>query len=304
MRKYSLQGICIFLLLAIASGAQAQATRTWVSGVGDDANPCSRTAPCKTFAGAISKTAANGIINAIDNGAFGVVTITKSITIDAVSQTAGVLGSSTNGIIVNALSTDRIVLRGIQIKSTTSTLNGVRILNGSVSIENCTIDGFSVGVDVEPSASATLAVIDSVIRSNASNGILVKPVSPATVKGVIDNVQLIKNGGGIRVEDRGDITVRNTTASSNGANGFVVFSASAPARMIVDRSAAVSNGANGFNANGAQASLFISNSISAFNTSAGFAVGSGALFGACFENRQFGNGAASPASSCPGGSTF
>jgi len=36
------------------------------SGVGDDANPCSRTAPCKTFAGAISKTAAAGEINCLD----------------------------------------------------------------------------------------------------------------------------------------------------------------------------------------------------------------------------------------------
>ena len=51
-------------LCAMTSAAQAQATRTWVSGVGDDANPCSRTAPCKTFAGAISKTAAGGEINA------------------------------------------------------------------------------------------------------------------------------------------------------------------------------------------------------------------------------------------------
>jgi hypothetical protein len=62
--------------------AQAQATRTWVSGVGDDANPCSRTAPCKTFAGAISKTAPCGEISVLDPGGFGAVTITKSITIN------------------------------------------------------------------------------------------------------------------------------------------------------------------------------------------------------------------------------
>src|SRR5205807_5391143 len=68
-------------MLAVASMAQAQATRTWVSGVGDDVNPCSRTAPCKTFAGAISKTAIGGEINCIDSGGFGSVTITKAITI-------------------------------------------------------------------------------------------------------------------------------------------------------------------------------------------------------------------------------
>ena len=90
--------IAIFTF-AFASMAQAQATRTWVSGVGDDANPCSRTAPCKTFAGAISKTAAGGEIDALDPGGFGAVTITKSITIDACCM-AGILAAGTNGELV------------------------------------------------------------------------------------------------------------------------------------------------------------------------------------------------------------
>src|SRR5687768_10540126 len=88
-------------LLAFASIAQAQATRTWVSGVGDDVNPCSRTAPCKTFAGAISKTAVNGEINCLDPGGFGAVTITKSITIDCHEIFAGILASSVTGVIIN-----------------------------------------------------------------------------------------------------------------------------------------------------------------------------------------------------------
>src|ERR1700704_5666745 len=104
---------CAVTMLFVASPASAQATRTWVSGVGDDANPCSRTAPCKTFAGAISKTAAAGEINCIDPGGFGAVTITKSMTIDCRNTEAGVLVSGTNGIIINALSTDTVVLRGL-----------------------------------------------------------------------------------------------------------------------------------------------------------------------------------------------
>src|SRR5207237_976776 len=85
--------IALILILGIllSTSAFAQATRTWVSGVGDDVNPCSRTAPCKTFAGAISKTAANGIINAIDSAGFGAVTVTKGITIDASPYLGGVL---------------------------------------------------------------------------------------------------------------------------------------------------------------------------------------------------------------------
>src|SRR5437773_12356988 len=103
--------VCVACLIC-SSLAQAQATRTWVSGVGDDANPCSRTAPCKTFAGAISKTAACGEIDALDPGGFGAVTITKSITIDGTGTLAGILASGTNGVIINALDTDVITLRG------------------------------------------------------------------------------------------------------------------------------------------------------------------------------------------------
>src|SRR5881397_1560243 len=90
------------IALALPASASAQASRTWVSGVGDDANPCSRTAPCKTFAGAISRTAANGEINCLDPGGFGGVTITKAITISCEAGTAGVLVSGTNGVIVSA----------------------------------------------------------------------------------------------------------------------------------------------------------------------------------------------------------
>src|SRR6266545_4458963 len=106
--------IAIFMF-AFASMAQAQASRTWVSGVGDDANPCSRTAPCKTFAGAISKTAACGEIDALDPGGFGAVTITKSITLDGTGTFASILASLTTGVIINAANTDVITLRGISI---------------------------------------------------------------------------------------------------------------------------------------------------------------------------------------------
>src|SRR6204780_3913897 len=109
----ALLGALFLAGLAIAP-AHAQATRTWVSGVGDDANPCSRTAPCKTFAGAISKTAAAGEINVLDPGGFGAVTITKSISIinDGVGE-AGVLVSGTNGIAISAAATDKVILRGL-----------------------------------------------------------------------------------------------------------------------------------------------------------------------------------------------
>src|SRR2546423_6535823 len=118
----------VLVALALPSSAFGQATRTWVSGVGDDANPCSRTAPCKTFAGAISKTAALGEINCLDPGGFGGVTITKSITIKCHYTEGGVLVSGTNAIVVNAAATDKVTLRGLDINGLGTGLNGVRVL--------------------------------------------------------------------------------------------------------------------------------------------------------------------------------
>src|SRR4051812_50127462 len=115
------------IALALPVSASAQATRTWVSGVGDDANPCSRTAPCKTFAGAISKTANGGEINCLDPGGFGAVTINKTLVIDCHYTEGGVLAGG-NGIVVNATSTDVVVLRGLDIFGVNPPTNGVRIL--------------------------------------------------------------------------------------------------------------------------------------------------------------------------------
>ena len=99
--------VSLLIAIVICGGsAFSQASRTWVSGVGDDANPCSRTAPCKTFAGAITKTVTNGEINCIDPGGFGTITITKSITIDCTGTFGSILASQTNGIIVNLPDTD------------------------------------------------------------------------------------------------------------------------------------------------------------------------------------------------------
>src|SRR5438132_9002368 len=136
----------ILIVAGFASLAQAQATRTWVSGVGDDVNPCSRTAPCKTFAGAISKTASPGIINCLDPGGFGAVTITKSITIDCTGTMGSVLSSGVQGIIVNALTTDKIVLRAIDVNGADTTLgtNGVNVAQAaSVSMYDVNVANYS-----------------------------------------------------------------------------------------------------------------------------------------------------------------
>jgi hypothetical protein len=175
MNRFLLSAIgAIFLTLA-ALPAHAQATRTWISGVGDDANPCSRTAPCKTFAGAISKTLAGGEINCLDPGGFGAVTITKAITLLChPTSNGGVLVSGTNGIVVAAGPTDRVVLQGLDIEGLGSGLNGVSVVSGSeVIIIDCNIRDFvTSGVNMNSNTSGARVLIqNSVIVDNGTNGV-------------------------------------------------------------------------------------------------------------------------------------
>lgn len=145
-------------LVGTARDASAQASRTWVSGVGDDVNPCSRTAPCKTFAGAISKTAALGEINCLDSAGFGAVTITKSITILCNGSVGGILASLVNGVIVNAPAGSAVVLDGLDIEGLSNGLSGVRMIgSGRLTIRNTIIRNFTVaGVNMAGAQGARL----------------------------------------------------------------------------------------------------------------------------------------------------
>jgi hypothetical protein len=169
----------LLLVCLWSGGAQAQATRTWVSGVGDDANPCSRTAPCKTFAGAISKTAPGGEIDALDPGGFGAVTITKAITIDGGGgQVASILVSGTNAINVAAGASDVVILRNLRLDGDSrSGLQGIQYTSGgALHIENCDIFGFShAGIHGATSqANATLFVNNTFLQNN-DNGVHIVP---------------------------------------------------------------------------------------------------------------------------------
>lgn len=151
-----------------ASSAFAQATRTWVSGVGDDANPCSRTAPCKTFAGAISKTAAGGEISVLDPGGFGVVTITKSITINGNGTHASILGSLQSGVIINAAATDVVTLRHLDINGAGTGLKGIRLISAAALIvDDVVVQGFQTGIET---ALGNTMVTRSQITNNRDFG--------------------------------------------------------------------------------------------------------------------------------------
>jgi len=192
-----LGSISVTVVLAVAvlapSVAVGQATRTWVSGVGDDVNPCSRTAPCKTFPGAISKTAAGGEINCMDPGGFGAVTITKAITIKCVGVLGGLLVSGTPAITVNAASTDEIIIDGLDIEGVGTGTNGINIVSASsVIIRNTTIHHFTTGVNVDGPAGAKVSIENSYINQNAV-GVNVQGTSGAANTAVIDQTTIEAN---------------------------------------------------------------------------------------------------------------
>jgi hypothetical protein len=263
----------VLCLLAVPNAAQAQATRTWVSGVGDDANPCSRTAPCKTFAGAISKTATAGEINCLDPGGFGALTITKAISIICQAGTAGVLVSGTNGIVVAAGATDKVYLHGLDFEGLAPNsgpgLSGVLIDSaGIVTIEDCIIKGFSVaGINLDNSSSGVaLNVIGTTIADNTGEGILIKPSGTGTTRVMIDHATVSDNAGdgiymnGNLTSGGLKMTIRNTEAVHNADNGIAVSSNGAVSLVMVD-SSNVLNNTTGLAANGPNATLYFTRTI-------------------------------------------
>jgi hypothetical protein len=205
MRKSGqLFAVVAVLILVPAAQAMAQATRTWVSGVGDDANPCSRTAPCKTFAGAISKTAAGGEINVLDPGGFGGVTITKSITLRADGVEGGVLVSGTNGIVINAGALDRVVIDGLDLEGLGTSLTGINILSArDVLVRNTSIRRFATGIRVSGTNQSSVTVEDSTIFNNGI-GVLVDSAGGNGAARVYDSMIAVSSVAGIRVSGTGN----------------------------------------------------------------------------------------------------
>jgi hypothetical protein len=186
----------LMLALALPSLAAAQATRTWVSGVGDDANPCSRTAPCKTFAGAISRTAAGGEISVLDPGGFGAVTITKSLTINGDGGLASILVSGTPAIQIAAGSSDVVILRNLSLQGVGGGTDGIRYLSGGhLVVENLSISNFTgSGIVASVTGNGNLAVRNTSI-TGGTTGIVVN--CSGTMRATLTGVSIVGTVHGI-----------------------------------------------------------------------------------------------------------
>lgn len=270
----------------------AQASRTWVSGVGDDANPCSRTAPCKTWAGAISKTAPGGEIDALDPGGFGAVTITKAITLDGGGgQVASVLVSGTNGIVVQAnASTDVVILRNLRINGIGSGINGIQFNSGkSLEVENCEVFGFTQnGINMTLGAAGSAHIINTVVTNNGGVGIRAASTS-GVVAVVIDESHVILNNIGIEAAQHAHVTVSHSVVSKSTADGMKSDdAASSDAQLTVSFSDSNLN-ANGITAApGGTANVAFSNI--GLNTTCGFNNAGGTSFFSFGNNRLTGTG--------------
>ena len=260
--KFTLQAAALVLFtLTFTSLAQAQATRTWVSGVGDDVNPCSRTAPCKTWAGAISKTAAGGEIDALDPGGFGTLTATKSITVEG-TQGQGfgsTLASGTTGFIVNdgssgAPGTIVVRLRNLSINGAGTTLgvHGINFVSGkALEVENCRIYNFSTtGIRVANTAqNVQLVVRDTIISDVTADGINLAPSNVVGVSATLDaeRMDIYRCGNGLTMQTGTTrATVKNSSINlSSGPGNGVNLASGSPIAEI--QSTNISHNTKGIN---------------------------------------------------------
>jgi hypothetical protein len=285
---------------AMTSAAQAQATRTWVSGLGDDANPCSRTAPCKTFPGAYSKTAAGGEIDVIDPGGFGTISIGKSITIDGGGGVmASILGSSTFGVTVNAGPNDEVTLRNIFLQGISQyTFPGTSaiIFNSgrSLNVEHVVIENWSqFGIKFQPVVRSFLHVVNSTIENCGSNGIIIS--TTATTGGVnradVRWTHIVdSNSDGIQIGANSRVGLYSVTSSRNGiasGTGDGILANGANTFVNVDDSLVMNNATSGLHTQNGSI-MDVSNSSIYDNGTTGIQTDTGQIFSG-LNNRVKGN---------------
>jgi hypothetical protein len=244
MNKSNAQRLILtaIFIAGFATVTFGQATRTWVSGVGNDANPCSRTAPCKTFAGALSKTADGGEISVLDPGGFGAVTIGKGLTINGTGTLAGILNSvGANGIVVNAPATSTIIIRDVSINGAGTGANGIRYLGGkALMVDHCWIYGqnnaaTSRGIDVSLSTNGRLKVLNTVIENVNEDGIHMTNSSATPAIAVVDNTAIMNCGqDGIEVGTNTHLELIRSDVAIMGANGVLVSGASCQVNLVND----------------------------------------------------------------------
>ena len=223
-RRAALRLAVVFAATVFCAAAAQAIPQTFVSVSGNNANTCDRTAPCRTFAGALTKTDVNGEIIVLDAGEYGTVSITKSVRIIAEGVYAGIGPAVVPGVSVNGAGVV-VVLKGLTI---TGKGNNYGVLLSSagptVSVENCTITSFSRGIYA---SQGKLHVKDTVVRNN-SIGISVNPGGGGEISATIEHSQFDNNNNAVSVLESPQLqasakaVVRDSVASGSVSYGFTV----------------------------------------------------------------------------------
>ncbi len=244
--------ICLFVVL-VSINASAQATRTWVSGDGSDANSCSHDYPCKTFAAAYSNTAPGGEISVKNPGAFGTMLITHSITVDGGGHLASILHNSSTGINIQFTSDDglgnTVILRGLSFEGAKDWGYGV-FVGGTVAthvqLEDMTFNRSGIAVEMRPGAAGSTLKMNNVeIAKPITGGVMLQPAAAGTpLKVWLNNVRVSKAGQyGLTARWNTNGVVSNSTFD-NSNNGAVVESSSVHLSLV--RTILSNNITNGF----------------------------------------------------------
>jgi hypothetical protein len=291
MKQHRVLFAFLAFTLLIAPAVHAQASRTWVSGGGDDNNPCSRTAPCQTFEGALAQTAAGGEISVLDSGGFGTVTITKAITINADGALASILSAGTTGIIVNAGVNDKVVIRNVSINGVGSGLHGISFLAGKdLTIENVTIEGFTGrGIDVSRTSTGKLFVKNTKISEGGTGIFLTTTVGQA--QAMLESVQLTGLTNGLEASIGGRAMISNSMISGNSSNG--ILASTSTSRIFVDGCQISFNDVSAVNAAAAGAMIRLSNNH-IYSNNAGITIAAGGTIESSGNNRVAGNVTTAP----------
>jgi hypothetical protein len=290
MRKFVL--LCAMLsamaVVVPLTPAQASNTRSWVSGVGADANPCSRTAPCQTFAGAISKTAAGGEIDCLDPGDFGPVTIAQSVTIDCGAGQVGGIGLTSSGDAVNITATSgTVVLRNLTLNGFSSGNYGIAaaVFNGTLIVQNCKIHGFlNAGIAFTPTSSRGLLEVSDTAAYGNFNGIFVAPGSGVIASVVLNRIELNGNSFGLALDGSGTVagSLRQSVVAESSQYGIQVL-ATGGVYFTVEESSVIDNLTDGIQANAAGVNLVVGASTIGGNGT-GVAAPAGSIY--TFGNNQ------------------
>jgi len=288
----------LFALGLNSTPAQALNTSSFISALGSDANPCTRSAPCRTLAFAITETSANGEINMLDAADYGPVTIDKSISIvnDWVGSAGILVPPLGTGITINAGAADVIYLRGLIIEGGGVGSHGIVFNTGGfLTIENCVVRNLtSSGINLIPSANSTFSISNTYVadigHGFGSSGILVTPNGSGAVTAVLNRVESYNNGGnGIIISgslSTGSVqaTVADSVAAHNGSDGFAAFSNGATTAVTIVRSTAAHNASSGAHAQGSGATLSLAQSTMTSNVIAPWAATSSGVMKSYGDN--------------------